>query len=114
MPKLDIPTHVTGGPFLGGYSPGAGGNELIPVMRVNPRYPRRAARDGIEGYVVIRITVNPDGTVRDASVEEANPRGVFESAAISTIYKWKFKPKVVDGKPVVHEGIQRLDFTLGN
>ena len=112
MPKLDIPTHVTGGPFLGGFNPGAGGNELIPVVQVAPRMPRRAMRDGITGYVVVRITVNPDGTVKSATVEEAKPRGVFESTAISAIYKWKFKPKVVDGKPVQQDGIQRIDFGL--
>lgn len=112
MPKLDIPTSVAGGPFLGGFQPGAGSNELIPVVRVAPRMPRRALRDGITGYVVLRITVNPDGTVKSASVEEASPRGVFESAALSAVYKWKFKPKVVDGKPVEQDGIQRIEFGL--
>lgn len=112
MPKLNIPTHVTGGPFLGGFSPGAGGNELIPVVQVAPRMPRRALRDGITGYVKVRITVNPDGTVKDVSIEEANPRGVFERAAIAAIYKWKFKPKVVDGQPVQQDGIQNIDFGL--
>ena len=55
MPKLDIPTHVTGGPFLGGFNPGAGGNELIPVVQVAPRMPRRAMRDGITGLSLIHI-----------------------------------------------------------
>lgn len=114
MPDLNVPTNIQGGPFLGGFAPGAGGNELIPLVRVAPRYPRRALRDGISGRVVLEVVVNPDGTVREARVIEASPRGVFESAAISAVYKWKFKPKVVDGKPVEHTGIQPLDFNMEN
>ncbi|MBI3171500.1 MAG: TonB family protein, partial [Hydrocarboniphaga effusa] len=61
---------------------------------------------------VVEITVNPDGTVRSAVPKQAQPRGVFETAAVQSILKWKFKPKIVDGKPVEHKGIQRLDFVL--
>ena len=113
MPNLNLPTNLTGGPFLGGFAPGAGGNALIPLVRVAPRYPRRALRDGLSGKVVLEVVVNPDGTVREARVIEANPRGVFESAAVSAVLKWKFKAKVVDGQPVEHTGIQPIDFNLG-
>ena len=114
MPKLNLPTTISGGPFLGSYVGGdmSGYSELIPLMRITPQYPRNAARDRIEGWVEFKITINPDGTVKSATPIKSQPRGVFESAAMQAILKWKFKPKVVDGKGVEATGIQRLNFTL--
>jgi len=116
MPKLNLPTTVSGGPFLGSYVGGdlSGYSELIPLMRINAQYPRQALRDGIEGWVEFKITINPDGTVKSASPIKSQPRGVFESAAMQAILKWKFKPKIVDGKGVEAIGIQKIEFNLGD
>jgi periplasmic protein TonB len=115
MPKLNLPTNISGGPFLGSYVGGdlSGYSELIPLMRITPQYPRQALRDGISGWVEFKITINPDGTVKSATPIKAQPRGVFESAAMQAILKWKFKPKVVDGKGVETTGTQKIDFNLG-
>lgn len=114
MPKMNLPTTISGGPFLGSFVGGdmSGTSELIPLVRIQPQYPREAARDGTEGTVTFEVTINPDGTVRSARVLKAQPRGVFESAALQSILKWKFKPKVVDGKPVETTGIQTIDFKM--
>jgi protein TonB len=114
MPKLNLPTNITGGPFLGSYVGGdlSGYSELIPLVRISPQYPRNAARDRIEGFVVFEVTINADGTVRSARPIKAQPRGVFEAAAMQSIMKWKFKPKVVDGKGVESKGIQQIDFKM--
>ncbi len=58
------------------------------------------------------LVINPDGTVRDAKVTDAQPRGVFERSAIAAILKWKFKPRVIDGQPVEQSATQTLNFTL--
>jgi protein TonB len=114
MPKMNIPTNISGGPFLGSYVGGDLGaySELIPLMRIQPQYPRNAQRDRIEGFVEFKITINPDGTVKSAVPINAKPRGVFESAAMQAILKWKFKPKVVDGKGVETTGTQKIEFHM--
>jgi protein TonB len=114
MPKLDLPTNISGGPFMGSYVGGGGSGygELVPLVRIAPQYPRQALRDGISGSVLFELTINPDGTVKSARVLKATPRGVFETAAMNAIYKWKFKPKLVDGKPVESKGTQPVDFNL--
>ena len=113
MPRLDLPSNVSGGPFMGSYVGGGSGyGELTPMIRLTPQYPREAARDGITGWVEFMIEVNADGTVKSARVTKAQPRGVFEAAATQSILKWKFRPKVVDGKPQETKGTQRIDFTL--
>ena len=116
MPKLNLPTQISGGPFLGAYVGGdlTGYSDLIPLVRIQPQYPRNAQRDRIEGEVVFEVTINPDGTVKSARPIKAQPRGVFEAAAMSAILKWKFKPKIVDGKGVETKGIQPITFKLGD
>lgn len=120
MPNLGLSASVGGGPFLGQMGSGAPATgmsmfegDIIPLQRIAPQYPRKAATDGIEGYVKLQFIVNADGTVREAKVIEAKPRGIFDAAAISSALKWKFKPKVVDGKAVEQKGVQTIDFKLG-
>jgi len=114
MPKLDLPTNITGGPFVGSYVGGdsSGYGDLTPMVRIAPQYPRQALRDGISGSVLFELTINPDGTVKSARVLKATPRGVFETAAMNSIYKWKFKPKLVDGKAMESKGTQLVEFNL--
>ena len=114
MPKLDLSANVSGGPFLGAVTSGDGSgySELIPVMRIAPQYPRAAARDGISGWVEFELVINPDGTVRSAKAIKAQPRGMFEAAGTQAIMKWKFRPKVEDGKAVESRGTQKIDFKL--
>lgn len=115
IPNLNLPTNISGGPFLGTYSAGQqqGSSQAIPLVRIQPQYPRRAARAGTQGYVTMDLVINPDGTVRDVKVTEAQPRGVFERAAVAAILKWKFKPRIIDGTPVEQRATQTLKFSLG-
>jgi len=121
MPNLGLSASVGGGPFLGQLGSGAGPatgmsmfeGDIIPLQRIAPQYPRKAASEGIEGYVKLQFIVNSDGSVREAKVVEAKPRGIFDAAAIAAALRWKFKPKVVDGKPVEQKGVQTIDFNLG-
>lgn len=115
MPNLNLPTNISGGPFLGNFSaagPVTGDGELIPLVRIAPQYPRQAARDGISGEVVLEITVGPDGQVKSARVKSAKPRGYFEAAAMAVAYKGRFRPKVVDGQPVETKGEYTVKFSL--
>jgi len=92
------------GPSLGAPTDG----DYLPLVRISPEYPRRAAERGIEGYVIVELTVTPDGTTRDISVVEADPQGYFDRAAIRAAEKFKYKPKVVNGQPVTVEGVRYL------
>lgn len=114
MPKISLGVGSGDGPYLGGWSagnPGADG-DVIPIVRIEPQYPREALIEGISGYVVVEFTIEADGSVADPKIVESQPRRVFDRSAIRAIYKWKFKPRVVDGKPVVRRGSTRLDFEL--
>lgn len=61
------------------------------VKQVAPDYPRGAERRGVEGKVVVEYTVQADGTVADAQVVEATPPGVFDSAAVKAVERWRYE-----------------------
>ena len=82
--------------------------EYLPIVRVEPIYPTRAASRGIEGYVIVEFTVTSNGSVIDPVVVEAEPSGIFNSAAERAVLKWKYKPRVVDGAPVEVPGVRTM------
>ena len=43
---------------------------------------------------------------------EAEPRRLFDRAAIRAILRWKFKPRIVDGRAVSRDAEQTIDFKL--
>ena len=87
----------------------------IPIIKVAPSYPNRAARQGIEGYVILSFTITETGATADASIIEAHPSGIFNSSALKAVKKFKYKPKVVDGRAQsVHNVQHRLTFELTN
>lgn len=115
IPSLNLSATVSGGPMGGTLGKGGGGmfdGDLLPLQRIPPQYPRDAARAGITGWVQLEVTVNADGSVRGAKVIDAKPRGMFEAAAVQAVMRWKFKPKIEDGKPVEQRGAQKIEFNL--
>lgn len=85
------------------------------IVRVDPRYPARAASNGIEGFVTLSFGVSASGEVVDVDVLESSPRNTFDSAAKQALRKWRYQPKMVGGSSVAMSGLQvRLDFTLAN
>ena len=76
----------------------------LPLVQVQPAYPRRAMSRGIEGYTIVEFDITKEGLVKDPRIIEAHPSPVFNAASIAAIQKFKFKPRVEDGNPVTVYG----------
>ena len=87
-------------------------NVAIEVYTPPPRYPSGALRRKIEGYVVIELTVLPDGTCTDAKIVEQSDYPEFGPAALDSVRQWKFQPAMQDGKPVSCTHRVRFTFKL--
>lgn len=109
IPKTDL---SLGGPYLGPVTQGPPDREFMAVSRVPPQYPYRAKRRGIEGWVDVSFMITEQGDVQDAVVVESDPKGIFDDAAIQALLKWKFKPRIEDGKPVAVRVKQKVTFNL--
>ena len=89
-------------------------SSLNRVKYVSPKYPRAAQRRGDSGWVDIVFTVGVDGAVSNVEVRKADPEGVFDSAAIRAVEKWKFEPVSEDGILVEVRAGVRMMFALEN
>lgn len=87
-------------------------SSVVPLVRVPPKYPARAASRHIEGWVKIEFTIQTDGSVEDPVVLSSEPEGTFDDAAITAISKWKFKEKLINGVAVTQRAMQTLQFKL--
>jgi len=113
--SLDIPNVDTGGVGvnIGGVGAMQSDGDATPIVRIEPKYPPQAARDGKEGWVQLRFTIDEVGGVTDIEVINAEPKRIFDREAKRALRKWKYKPKIVDGKPQRQAGIEvQLDFKL--
>jgi len=94
---------------------GMGGSDrdVVPLVRVEPRYPMSAKQQGVEGWVELAFTITKAGTVKDVVVTAANPGTIFNRAAVQAVSKWKYNPKIKDGIAVERTNVkQRIRFQL--
>ena len=80
--------------------------DVVPLVRINPDYPPRALSRGLEGWVQVQFTITETGSVADATVVDASPKGVFDDAAIKAILRWRYNPKVEGAVAVARKGVQ--------
>lgn len=97
--KVDI---KIGGPGLA-----VSDGEYLPIVKVAPIYPNRAAQRGIEGHCTVEYTVTTSGAIRDPFVVESDcTSSLFQRASIKAALKFKYKPRVIDGSAVEVAGVR--------
>jgi periplasmic protein TonB len=84
---------------------------LLEEINGEEVYPREAKKQGIEGQVVLLITVEADGTVSMAKVVSGPGHGLNE-AARDAVLRARFKPATKGGKAVATELRYLYDFAL--
>ncbi|MCG9555055.1 energy transducer TonB [Vibrio sp. Isolate31] len=114
LPSLDLNTSIDGLAINAPIFSDFGSNQqAMPLYRVEPRYPVKALKRGAEGHVIMSFTIDETGRPIDIQVTDANPRRMFEREAMRALKKWKYQPKVVDGKAIAQVGqTVKLEFKL--
>jgi TonB family protein len=82
--------------------------ELIEAPR--PAYPDEIKKQQIEGTVVVVITIGNDGNVIYAKAK-SGPEELYEVSEAAAM-KARFKPTILEGKPVKVTGVMSYDFVL--
>lgn len=87
--------------------------EAQPIFRVDPKYPSKASRQGIEGWVQLSFDINDLGEVINIEVVNSQPKRIFDRAAKRALAKWKYKAKMEEGAYVMQQGLSvQLDFKM--
>jgi len=73
-----------------------------PLVRIAPIMPPRAEKSG---HCRVRFNVSAEGAPYDV-VATYCTQSLFERATIKSVQRWKFKPKVVNGRNVAMVGLE--------
>lgn len=116
-PRMNMPDIKSvlrsGGPAVGGMGGVTLDSDVTPLVRIEPQYPRKAAMQGIEGWVLLKFDISPAGTVSNIEILGSQPSRIFDRVAVRALRKWKYRPKMEEGKPVEQKNLKiKLDFTL--
>jgi protein TonB len=65
-----------------------------------PPYPAAEQRAGAEGMVTVRILIGADGRVKSVQRVKAASEAFYRATERQALRHWRFKPAMVDGKPV--------------
>jgi len=80
-----------------------------PLVRIPPIMPPRAEKSG---HCRVRFDVSPEGAPFNV-VDTYCTQSVFKRASIKSVQKWKYNPKIVDGRSVARKGVEsKITFRL--
>jgi TonB family protein len=69
-------------------------NEASPIFNPPPLYPNEAKRRGIQGVVLVRLTLTQTGIVDKATALLPRADTLLEDAALTAVHTWRFKPGI--------------------
>jgi len=73
-----------------------------PLVRIPPIMPPRAEKSG---HCRVKFDVSPEGAPFSVTTTFCTQR-LFERATIKSVQRWKYNPKIVDGRAVARNGVE--------
>jgi TonB family protein len=87
-----------------------GVSEGLIVTKVQPSYPEVARTARIHGNVVLSALINQTGDVVSLTLVSGHP--LLAPAALEAVKQWKYRPYLLNGKPVAVETQVTVNFAL--
>lgn len=82
------------------------------LERVEPVYPERARRSGVEGRVVIQVQISATGQVLSATIGESSGSPSLDAAALAAAQGSRFTPAHTADRPVPSAAVATYRFEL--
>lgn len=103
--------HGTGtGSGTGSGSGDSSNPQLLSAPK--PNYPSSARKAGVEGTVLVGLTIGVDGRVASAWVLQSSGSAALDQAAVGAVQRWKFVPAKKNGQAVAVETKVPVTFNL--
>jgi protein TonB len=71
----------------------------VRLVKGEPEYPRAARQAGLGGRVTLRAVIAEDGSVEAVEVLSSS-NSLFDSSAVDAVRKWRYRPALMNGRPV--------------
>jgi TonB family protein len=81
-----------------------------PVQWVDPKYPKDALKQRVQGAVVLTLVVAKDGEVKNVTAVSGAPD--FTEAAIRAVRKWKYVPYFRNDNPIEAQTTVTINFEI--
>jgi periplasmic protein TonB len=110
-PSVTAPASATPDSTAGSDSWGSGSIQIaLTTYSPSPAPDLSVLPHGVQGDVVVDVTIDPSGKVADLAVLHTLGYGI-ESSVIGTLKTWTFRPATKDGNPIA--SVQELHFHFG-
>ena len=83
-----------------------------PLEKENPKYPREAVTQGIEGWVTLHYMVSPSGSPYEIEIVDSSGNKSLEQAAKRAAKKYQYEPAQMNGSPIDAGAATRIQFQL--
>lgn len=80
------------------------------IRKVEPRYPFIAKQLHMEGTVVLKAFISPEGTIERLQVERG--QSLLAKAAIEAVQQWRYRPYYLNNQPIEVETEITVNFVL--
>jgi len=84
--------------------------QLFLAKKVQPEYPQEARDKHIQGAVVLKAEISKEGDVTAMTLVSGHP--LLAPAAVEAVKQWKYKPYLLNGRPVAVETQVSVSFAL--
>jgi len=86
--------------------------EGLLTRKISPAYPPLARQAGIQGAVMLQVTIDKNGEVQNIQLISGHP--LLAQASIDAVRQWKYRPYLLNGEPVEVETKVQVNFTLAD
>lgn len=82
------------------------------ITRVEPIYPPLARQIHREGRVELRALISTEGAIESLEVISGDP--FFIQSAISAVREWRYRPTILNGRPIEVDTRITVIYTLSH
>jgi periplasmic protein TonB len=82
------------------------------IRRIDPFYPAIARAIHLSGTVQLRAIIGTNGSVQSLEVLSGSP--ILARAAVAAVRQWRYRPTLLNGRPVEVETYVTVNFVLGD
>ncbi len=103
--RAQIPTIDANLNIGSGFNPD---RDAQPLVRIPPQYPERCmSRAAAQESVAVQFDVTPEGQTTNIQVIQSS-NSCLNRAAIRSVERWKYQPKIVDQEAQWRRGVQTV------